>query len=253
MYFCTLNIMKLIIDIGNTFTKTAVFQEDIIIWKKTSSKLTIEIFYEIFSKYDVKSCIISNVRENIFQFEDFLKSKMHVFVLDHKTPLPFINLYSTPNTLGRDRMAGIAAAAKIFPKKNVLVIDAGTSITYDFINSKNEYLGGGISLGLSMRFKALNEFTGKLPLIKFNDDDINIPKLIGQNTETSILSGVVIGFVKEIEGIINDYKSLNNQLKIIVTGGDHKYFDKLLKYKTFAAPYLVLNGLKGILDFNEEI
>jgi type III pantothenate kinase len=242
--------MKLIIDIGNTFIKTAVFQEDKIVYENSVSDFAPKIFEEIFLNFSVKSCIISNVRENIYPIIDFLASKTTVFVLNHKTALPFTNKYATPHTLGRDRMAGIAAASKIFPNKNVLVIDAGTSITYDLINNNNEYLGGGISPGLKMRFKALNEFTAKLPLINFNGDEL--PALIGNNTENSILSGVIFGFVKEIEGIISEYKSTHNPLEIIVTGGDHKYFDKLLKYKTFAAPNLILEGLKGILDFNEE-
>ncbi len=169
--------------------------------------------------------------------------------LDYDTPLPINNKYSSKQTLGRDRIAAVVGASKIFPGRNILVIDAGTCITYDFINNKNEYLGGAISPGLRMRFKALNKFTGRLPAVEHRGTEI--PDLIGDTTEGSILSGVINGLSGEINGFINSYKSNNNRLETIITGGDHKYFDKLLKYKTFAAPFLVLDGLKGILDFNE--
>jgi len=243
--------MKFVVDIGNTRIKSAVFDGNNIIQKASSFEITPDLFKELFSNYSIKSCILSSVRKDISTITDFLSINTSLSVLGDATKLPFKNKYSTPKTLGHDRIAGIAAASIIFPGKNVLVIDAGTSLTFDFINSNNEYLGGAISPGLTMRFNALNKLTGKLPLIEF--DDTTLPELIGNSTKNSILSGVVHGFIKEIEGIINEYKSLNNQLEIIVTGGDHKYFDKLLKYKTFAAPNLVLEGLKGILDFNEEI
>ncbi len=243
--------MKLIIDIGNTLIKSAVFDGSNII-KIDQLKEYSEVYFEnLFSVYSIKSCILASVREDNSKIEDFLMEKTKLLVLDHNTNLPFVNKYSTPVTLGRDRIAVMAAASLIFNSRNILVIDAGTSITYDFINDKNEYLGGGISPGLEMRFKALNEFTDKLPLVHFNDEQL--PNLIGNSTENSILSGVIVGFTKEIEGIIYEYEMRYNNLKTIVTGGDNKYFDKLLKYKTFAAPNLVLEGLKGILDFNEEV
>lgn len=243
--------MKFVVDIGNTLIKSAVFDGNEIIKKTSSFEITPDLFNELFSKYSIESCIISSVRKDISTIKEFLSSKTKLFVLDEDTSLPFKNKYSTPKTLGHDRVAGIAAASIIFPGKNILVIDAGTSLTFDFLNSNNEYLGGAISPGLTMRFNALNKLTGKLPLIEFSSS--KLPELIGNSTKNSILSGVVLGFMKEIEGIIKEYKSLYNHLEIIVTGGDHKYFDKLLKYKTFAAPNLVLEGLKGILDFNEEI
>ena len=243
--------MKLIIDIGNTFIKSAIFQGKEIVWNDTISEVKLDVFHDLFSNYKIDSCIISCVGNIDTALVDFLKSKTNLIILDHTTVLPFKNNYSTPKTLGRDRIAGIAAASINYTSTNVLIIDAGTCVTYDFINERNEYLGGGISPGLLMRFKSLNTFTSKLPLI--NLEESALPDLIGDNTKNSILSGVVRGFIREIEGNINDYKSLYSQLKIIVTGGDHKYFDKLLKYKTFAAPNLVLEGLNGILDFNEEI
>lgn len=242
--------MNLVIDIGNTLIKSAVFDGNKIILNNSSQDLSPIFFEELFNQYSIHSCIVSSVRDDISEIIGFLNSKTKLHILGNKTKLPFINKYSTPETLGRDRMAAVAAASIKFQLSNILVIDAGTSITYDFINDKNEYLGGGISPGLKMRFDALNKFTDKLPLVEFKGE---LPKLTGDSTINSILSGVVIGFVKEIEGVISEYKLHYKHLKIIVTGGDHKYFDKLLKYKTFAAPNFVLEGLKGILDFNEEI
>jgi len=159
--------------------------------------------------------------------------------LNHSTPVPFINKYRTPETLGKDRIAIASAAVQLFPNENVLVIDTGTSITYDLVTSKEEYIGGGISPGLNMRFKALHNFTHRLPLVKMQDAEAKI-NLVGDSTETSILSGVVVGAKAEVENIINQYCSLYSSLKIIISGGDHKYFEKLLKSNIFAAPNIVV-------------
>lgn len=243
--------MKLVIDIGNSLIKWAIFDKSKIVENNSYKDFDQNRFEELFAAYSIKSCILSSVRKPIQEMESFLREKTKLLILNHKTKLPFNNKYLTPNTLGRDRIAVMAAASLQFSKKNVLVIDAGTSITYDFLNDENEYLGGGISPGLKMRFEALNQFTDNLPLVSFKGD--TLPDLIGGNTETSILSGVVVGFIKEINGIINAYELRYDNLTIIITGGDHKYFDKLLKNKTFAAPNFVMEGLKGILDFNGEI
>jgi len=136
----------------------------------------------------------------------------------------------------------------LVPGCDILVIDSGTAITYDLITAAGEYLGGGISPGLSMRYKALHTFTNRLPLLDYYDD----AQLIGDDTSSSIHSGVLNGALAEMEGIIKSYQILYPGLKIILTGGDHNYFDKRLKIKTFAAPNLVLEGLNLILDFNIE-
>ena len=244
-------VMKLIIDIGNSLIKCAVFDDRTIIEYKVYKDFDQNNFEELFKAYPINSCILSSVRKPLPEMESYLRKKTKLLILDHETTLPFSNKYLTPETLGRDRIAVMAAASLQFPKKNILVIDSGTSITYDYLNDGNEYLGGGISPGIKMRFDALSRFTDNLPSIFF--DGKTVPELIGNNTENSMLSGVAIGFAKEIDGIINEYKLRYNNLIVIVTGGDHKYFDKLLKNKTFAAPNFVIEGLKGILDFNEEI
>jgi len=184
--------------------------------------------------------------------EDFFRSSgLNPIFLDHNTPLPIKNEYKSPETLGKDRLAAVIGAATMFPNNSSLVIDAGTCITYDFINFEKEYYGGAISPGLETRFKSLNHFTQALPLIEYKGN--SVPEFTGNNTENAILSGVINGFAAEISAFIEHYKSEHNSLNIIISGGHYKYFDKLLKYKTFAAPNLVLTGLKAILDFNEQI
>ena len=162
------------------------------------------------------------------------------------TPIPIENLYLTKDTLGVDRLANAVAANSIFPQRNVLVVDCGTCVKYDFVNHKNQYLGGSISPGLQMRFKALNQFTGKLPLLKPEAH----PSLIGDSTETAITSGVINGLVAEIKGVIKSYTSIYENLTVILTGGDASFFDKELKSNIFVEPNLTLIGLNEILRYN---
>jgi len=169
-------------------------------------------------------------------------------ILDNQTPLPIKNNYQTPETLGKDRLAAVTGAYQLYPGQNVLVIDAGTAVTYDFINHKGEYAGGSISPGLTMRFRALHTFTTRLPLLQAEE----ISYLTGCNTRESILSGVMNGLRIEIDGIIDQYSILWPSFQVILTGGDAKYFEKILKNSIFASPNLVITGLKLILDYNLE-
>lgn len=172
--------------------------------------------------------------------------------LSGKTSLPVKNLYKTPETLGKDRIANAAGANYYFPGRNVLSIDAGTCIKYDFVNSENEYSGGAISPGLDMRFKALHHFTAQLPLIKKMKSGGE--NLIGQTTKDSILSGVQNGVMAEISGIINQYRDKFKKVSVIITGGDSIFINTLVskKNRIFAVPDLTLLGLNIILDFNNE-
>jgi type III pantothenate kinase len=155
-------------------------------------------------------------------------------------------LYKTKNTLGHDRIALVSAAAIDFPDQNTLIIDTGTCITYDFKNSENEYLGGGISPGIQMRFKSLNSQTSKLPLSTINLDY----KLIGDDTNSSINSGVVHGVISEINGIINQYQERFKNIKIILTGGDSNFLLKKIKNTIFADQNFLLKGLNYLLEDN---
>ncbi len=243
--------MKLVVDIGNTLIKIAVFNLDEIVFSTTFESFGEKEIGELLKQFSLKAAIISSVREDNEKIVEIISSKMSLLFLDHNTSLPIENNYLSKETLGRDRIAAMVGASILFPGENVLVIDAGTCITYDLLSKEKKYYGGAISPGLKMRFKALNHYTSKLPLIDFKEN--KIPELIGNSTENSIQSGVIRGCAGEINSIIESYSLVNKQLKVLVTGGDHKYFDKLLKYKTFAAPNLVFIGLKGIMDFNEKI
>jgi type III pantothenate kinase len=180
--------------------------------------------------------------------EEYIKKQSKFIIFDSSTPLPLTNKYQTPETLGKDRLAAAVAAVNMFPHSNVLVIDAGTCIKYDFINAKAEYLGGAISPGLQMRFNALNHFTEKLPLITLSEYD----SLIGKNTAESLLSGVINGTLSEIDGIIERYHKIYPEIQIVLSGGDAEYLVSKLKKEIFAVSNIVLNGLKIILDYNDK-
>ncbi len=240
--------MNLIIDVGNTLSKVAVFQQDELVEKFTVEKTELSKKIEnIFSQYPkISGVVVSKVSQAEFSLPKQLQKKAKVILLDPQTQLPFENLYSTPQTLGDDRKALVAAAVREYPKKNVLVIDAGTCITYDFKNEKDQYLGGAISPGLKMRFKALNSFTANLPLVETGEE----AKLIGDSTLSSINSGVVIGTLKEIDGVIEEYKEKYPQLITIITGGDAQFLSINLKNSIFANSNFLLEGLNHILEFN---
>jgi|TARA_B110001450_G_C17524431_1_gene441944 type III pantothenate kinase len=240
--------MNLIIDIGNTRAKLAVYEVDNLIVKQTVLKKDLfKTTEKIIKKYTkIKKGIISSVGIFSQSEEEELKKIIKLVDVSPNMVLPFKNLYNTPKTLGSDRIALIAAAAKQFHSKNTLIIDAGTCITFDFLNSQNEYLGGAISLGLSSRYKALNELTAKLPLLKAEDYNC----LIGNSTINSIHSGVINGLVNEIDGNILEYNKNFEDLTVILTGGDTNFLSKRLKSSIFANSNFLLEGLNHLLQIN---
>lgn len=241
--------MNLVIDTGNTLTKLALFQgREMVSFSNFEGVDAKQIVKFCDSNLLIKNAILSTVKEYPSEIDEFLGQRYNTVFFSHHTSVPILNKYSTPETLGKDRLAGVVGARQLFPASDNLVIDAGTAITYDLITAAGEYLGGAISPGIAMRYKALHTFTSRLPLL----DYYNNAQLIGDDTSTCIHSGVLNGAVAEMEGIIQRYQLLYPALKIILTGGDHNYFDKRLKIKTFAAPNLVLGGLNLILDFNIE-
>ena len=247
-WFTECATMNLIVDVGNTLSKVAVFQQDELIRKYVFEKDELpKKMKEIFLDYpQISAVIVSKVSEADLSFPQDLREKARIITLGAETLLPFENLYATPQTLGDDRKALVAAAVKEYPGRNVLVIDAGTCITYDFKNSGEQYLGGAISPGLKMRFKALNSFTANLPLVEFQEEN----KLIGDSTLSSINSGVVWGAVKEIDGVIEEYKQRYPNLVTIITGGDAQFLSINLKNSIFANSNFLLEGLNHILEFN---
>jgi type III pantothenate kinase len=240
--------MNLAIDIGNTRVKAAVFEGGKLIelYVFDRNKIISEI-RKIVKKNKISAGIISNVASISEKKMLQLKESVNLQVVSSASRIPFINLYQTPNTLGVDRIALVAGAVKQFPNKNVLIIDAGTCITFDFVNSKSEYFGGAISPGIKMRYKALNAFTANLPLIA----SVELNDFIGKNTEESIISGVLNGVQKEIIGVIEDYKHKYLQLTVVLTGGDTNVLSKQLKSSIFANQNFLLQGLNEILKFNE--
>ena len=240
--------MNLIIDVGNTCTKVAVFKGDRLLGKvSVETKNVLKTVKEFQKKYDlIQKSIVSSVGKLNKKTLNYLEKEFFLQVLSHKTKLPFKNLYSTPKTLGIDRMALVCASIDDFSDKNVLIIDAGTCITFDFINDKNEYLGGAISPGIRMRYKALHDQTANLPLL-----ETKMPKdIIGNSTASSIHSGIMFGVLSEIEGSIERYKQEYADLTVILTGGDAKMLSKQLKSSIFANSNFLLEGLNFILQFN---
>ncbi len=242
--------MNLIIDVGNTLLKFAVFEANVLLTKKSCEK---KEFLTMLSKIaeahsEVSHCIVSSVGEFTKKELSKLEERYPVTVLSNETKVPFTNLYETPKTLGVDRIALVSAAAVAYPDRNVLIIDAGSCVTYDFLNDANEYLGGAISPGLSMRYSALNNFTAKLPHLEADTTE----NLIGNNTASSIHSGVGQGLLYEIDGFIRDYKTNYTDLTIILTGGDAHFLRDSLKSDIFANSNFLLEGLNFILEHNKD-
>ena len=240
--------MNLIIDIGNTSTKLAVFQRDKVLIAKTVEGFSLVIEVENLLKQfnEIKRGFVSSVG---FLSEDELKTlekRLPMTVLNSTLKLPFKVHYKTPNSLGADRLALMAAAATQYSGKNVLVIDAGSCITYDFIDSKKNYLGGAIAPGIQMRYKSLGDFTSSLPTLQKI-----VPKnSIGNSTHDSIHSGVINGVLYEIEGTVNEYQNKYKNLTVILTGGDADFLCKQLKISIFANSDFLLEGLNFLLEYN---
>jgi type III pantothenate kinase len=243
--------MNLIVDIGNSFVKIFLFDKfEIIHFERFVSDENI-YKHECFKGMDgIDKAIISSVGYIPEAFIIYLKQYVkEVLVLDHKTAIPVKNLYKTPETLGKDRLAGVIGAYHIFKQHHVLAIDAGTALTFDFVNKNAEYVGGNISPGLEMRFRALNHFTKKLPMLEKQDQ---FP-IIGQCTDEAIVAGVQNGIIFEIDAYINEMNRNYEDLKVILTGGDTFFFEHKLKNIIFAEPNLVAIGLNYILQFNHEM
>ncbi|MDX1363723.1 type III pantothenate kinase [Arenibacter latericius] len=241
--------MNLIIDAGNTLVKMAVFRgEDIVFEQKIPLKDFAKNVRTIFSEYrSIQDAILSTVGALSQAEIDMVSVFCRVHVLSQDTKIPFKNSYATPHTLGVDRIALATAAFYHNPNGNTLVIDAGSCITYDIVNDYGEYLGGAISPGLVMRYKALHAQTAKLPLLKQED----VIDFIGNTTETSIHSGVVNGICNEIDGVISQYQSRFADLTVILTGGDALFLSKRLKNTIFAHSNFLLLGLNHLLEFNK--
>ena len=235
--------MNLVVDYGNSAAKVGIFDHETLV--ENASFPALDALQKFVARANADNMIVSSVKEDSQRILSHSNAKKK-FVLSPDLPLPIKNKYATPKTLGMDRIASACGAYQLFPNEHALAIDAGTCITYEFLDKEGNYCGGGISPGLSMRFKAVHTFTAKLPLISAKE---NVP-LIGDSTETSIQSGVINGLLAEIEGIIGRYQKEFGAVRVILCGGDARFFENQLKASIFASPELVLIGLNSILNYN---
>ncbi len=239
--------MILAIDAGNTRIKAAVFEGSIVleyfVFLKTDLEKNIQ---NILKKYQkTTNLVVSSVSEVEKNSFSVFEKEINVHFVSHNDVFPFVNDYATPHTLGIDRMVLSAGATLQFPNQNRLVIDAGTCVTYDFIDESNHYLGGAIAPGLAMRYKALHDYTAKLPLLELESPQ----DYIGKSTSASIHSGVVNGLVYEIDGFIDEYKAKYSNFIIILTGGDTVFLAKRLKNTIFANSNFLLESLNQTFQY----
>jgi len=239
--------MNLVIDIGNTQGKAAVFLKETLLEKIFFPREEIlQVIQKFYREYPIKKGIISSVAGLDVNISAFIRINYNFIFLGSDTNVPFENLYKTPQTLGVDRIALMSAASVLYPNRSVLVIDAGTCITYDLLTEENKYFGGAISPGIDMRYKALNQFTANLPLLNKEE---KIP-VVGDTTKSAMHSGVLNGIILEIDGIIAQQKHKNKKLTVILTGGDTNFLSKKVKSTIFAQPNFLLEGLNSILIHN---
>jgi type III pantothenate kinase len=242
--------MILTIDVGNTRIKGAVFEDNILLERFVFiKKELLDNIHFILEKYKTTTHLVvasvGNIEKEVFL--DF-KNSLKIHFITHNDPFPFINDYATPKTLGIDRMVLASGAVLSFPNQNRLVIDAGTCVTYDFIDHNNHYIGGAIAPGLRLRYESLHNYTAKLPLLKLENPNY----IIGKSTEESIHSGIVNGLIYEIDGFIDDYKAQLSNFIIILTGGDSEFLAKRLKNTIFANSNFLLESLNQTFQYKTQ-
>ena len=239
--------MILTVDVGNTRIKAAVFEGDILLQHFVFVKEELQInIKNILKKFtNTAHLVVASVgnvaKESFLEFE----KEVEVHFVSHNDHFPFVNGYETPQTLGIDRMVLAAGATLQFPGQNRLVIDAGTCVTFDFINESDEYLGGAIAPGLQLRYKSLHDFTAKLPLLSLESPEA----VVGRSTTESIHSGVVNGLVYEIDGFIDEYRAICSNFIIILTGGDTEFLAKRLKNTIFANSNFLIESLNQTFQY----
>jgi type III pantothenate kinase len=238
--------MNLIVDIGNTNTKLTVFDGKTRLLQTLINELSWEELEKVLSGYKITKAILSSVKKLPLRVAElFFPGIPLVHVLSYKSLLPFTIEYESPETLGTDRIAAVAGAYNLFPDSEVLIIDAGTAITFDFLSS-NAFKGGNISPGLTMRFKALNKFTDQLPLVS-PSANFTFP---GRNTADAISAGVITGVTYEINEYIRTFVNKHTDFNIILTGGDSEYLKDKINHQITYMPDIVIDGLNYILEYN---
>lgn len=235
-------------DFGNTRLKYAIFQDDELQEIADLPDTSAQTIKELLNRFQPGKSILSSVIDHDESIEQILRETTSFHLLNASSNLPFTTSVPKPETIGADRLALCAAAVHYYPKKNNLVISTGSCITYNFISQYHSFLGGSISPGMEMRFKAMNYYTAKLPLIKAEWD---FP-LIGYDTKTNLLSGVLYGLATEIDGVVERYQMKYRNFNVLLTGGDTAFFAHLLKSKIFADPDLLFKGLYAISEQNHD-
>lgn len=241
--------MNLVIDVGNTMVKLAIFDQDQLLERTSSSSANVlKHVKTLFETYpELTNGIISSTAQVPEDLKKELTLQLNLVEFNHQSKVNFKNNYTTPETLGLDRIALVAAASEAYPNANVLVIDAGTCITYDFLDKTNTYQGGAISPGLQMRFKAMHTFTEKLPLITKPWQNTCFT---GKSTHEAMQIGVFKSVCYEIDGYIEDYLADYEDLTVVLTGGDYNLLSASIKNSIFATSNFLLEGLNKILQLN---
>lgn len=242
---------NLVIDIGNTHSKLAVFCQKELVDYQVLETLNLEAIAQVIEKYQIKNATVSSVNKEHSELTDFLKQAVNYIPFSTAIKTEIKNHYQSLTTLGLDRWAKVIAANSLYAGYNCLLIDLGTCVTYDLVTANSEYFGGSISLGIAMRFKALNHYTQRLPLVNWQQEEKDeIPE--GNTTINAIKNGVLQGLINEVEGFIAIENAKKDHLKVILTGGDADFLNKQLKNSIFASqmihePYLVLKGLNEVI------
>ena len=243
-------VMLLTIDVGNTRIKAAVFEQntllEVFIFTKEELKNQVDFILNTFPK--IQNLVIASVGNVEKELFSALNEKIEIHFITRESKFPYTNLYSTPTTLGIDRMVLATGAVIQFPNQNRLVIDLGTCITYDFIDENDNYLGGAISPGIRLRYESLHQQTAKLPLLTKNYPE----SFIGNSTQESIHSGVINGVALEIDGFIELYKTQYDKFIIILTGGDAEFLAMRLKNTIFANSNFLLESLNQTFQYNQK-
>lgn len=242
--------MNLVIDIGNSRTKFSLFNPSGMMLTVADNNFGPQSIEMLCYDYPgLNKVILSATKNYPAELKIALQKCFEVFIeLNEHTPIPIRNCYKTPETLGKDRLAAAVGANLLYPGTNILIIDAGTAITFDQVSETGEYLGGNISPGLQMRFKALHHFTGKLPLVQSNGPY----PFWGDTTQNAILAGVQNGILFEVDAYIDHFKKIYKKIEIIFSGGDVNFFESKLKNSFFVHSNLIATGLNRILEYNAE-
>jgi type III pantothenate kinase len=241
--------MNAALDIGNTRAKIGLFQQNQLVEQAIWTSWTLEELCSFAERHGVKNIIVSSVAKPEAALMETLSARFRVLELTHETPLPFRNAYRTPQTLGKDRLAGVAGAQVLYPERDCLIIDCGTCIKYEMLTGLGTYAGGNIAPGAEMRIKAMHHFTARLPEVDMEMPDATV----GYSTETALQNGALLGAVLEMAGFVRLFRAQAPDLQVILTGGDATFFKPHLEPhtgKTSHEPNLTLYGLNRILMMN---